>query len=391
METSRKNVWLFWLSLMIIIRLCIGEYFDNINNTGRIPIIINTWAFDQANKAGWSLLEKNKSSLDAIVAACSECEYLQCDHTVGWGGSPDENGETTLDAMIMDGATHRIGSVAALRQVKNVIAVAKAVMEHSSHTMLVGDQATDFAIAMGFSKENLSSQWSINQFEQWKASGCQPNYWENVHPNPRNHCGPYEPLDEYEFNDDKFRYKIIDRNNHDTIGAVAIDHNGRIASGTSTNGMKHKIPGRVGDSPIPGAGSYADQDVGGAAATGDGDIILRFLSSYQAVENLRNGMDPTQAANAALGRIIRKYPKAQVGIVVLDIHGNYGAACLNIDDGFPFIVRSRSQSQPSKHLVECLSTSDFRPNSILTIRSDFKFTFWIIFYTIFYVFILNLS
>ncbi|OTF76184.1 Asparaginase-like protein [Euroglyphus maynei] len=283
----------------------------------------------------------------------------------------------------MDGVTHRIGSVAALRQIKNVIAVAKAVMEHSSHTMLVGDQATDFAIAMGFSKENLSSLWSIDQFEQWKAHGCQPNYWKNVHPNPKNHCGPYEPLDEYEFHDDNVRYKIDVRSNHDTIGAVAIDHYGRIASGTSTNGMKHKIPGRVGDSPIPGAGSYADQDVGGAAATGDGDIIMRFLSSYQAVENLRNGMDPIQAANAALGRIIRKYPKAQVGIVVLDIHGNYGAACLNIDGGFPFIVRSLAESQQSKHLVKCVSTSDFDSNSILSIRSDLRLTFLITFFAIF--------
>ena len=327
------------------------------------------------------MLEKNESSLNAIVAACSKCEYLQCDHTVGWGGSPDENGETTLDAMIMDGVTHRIGSVAALRQVKNGISVAKAVMEHSSHTMLVGDQATDFAIAMGFSKESLSSNWSIDQFEKWKTRGCQPNYWKNVHPNPRNYCGPYKPQDLNEFHyDNKFLYKIVDRNNHDTIGAVAIDRQGRIASGTSTNGMNHKIPGRVGDSPIPGAGSYVDQDVGGAAATGDGDIIMRFLSSYQAVENLRNGMDPIQAANAALGRIIRKYPKAQVGIVVLDIHGNYGAACLNIDGGFPFIVRSWAEQ--SKHLVKCVSTTDFEPNSIISIKSDFRLTFFISFYTI---------
>ncbi|KPM03956.1 Asparaginase-like protein [Sarcoptes scabiei] len=325
--------------------------YDKISDS-KWPIIINTWAFDEANQAGWEVLTKNESALSAIVVACSKCQTLQCDHTVGWGGSPDENGETTLDAMIMDGFTHKVASIGALRDVKNVIGVAKALLEHSSHTMLVGDQATEFAIQMGFQRENISSKWSIDQYEQWRRNNCQPNYWFNVRPDPLYNCGPYSPVRNAKFaHFERSRDNWVDATNHDTIGVVAIDKNGHLGSGTSTNGMRHKIPGRVGDSPIPGAGSYADQDVGGAASTGDGDIILRFLPSYQAVENIRNGMKPEHAAQNALLRIQKKYPKAQIGLIALDKDGNFGASCMNVEGGFPFVVRYRSPNDSKSESV----------------------------------------
>lgn len=320
------------------------------------PIIINTWGFVNATVAGFNTLRSNGSALDAIVAACTKCQDEQCDHTVGWGGSPDENGETTLDAMIMDGPTHSVGSVAALRNVKNVIGVARAVLEHTDHTLLVGDQATAFAVQMGFTKENLTSKWSAEQHTKWLANHCQPNFWHNVTPNASNSCGPYKPLKVKEVTPIERKLHQIDRYNHDTIGVVVIDSVGRIASGTSTNGAKFKIPGRVGDSPIAGAGSYCDQEIGGAAATGDGDIIMRYLVSYQAVENLRQSYSPNDAAEEALSRILKRFPNASVGLVVLDIRKqSYGAACINVEEGFPFMIGSSLEPDGvQRKFVQCI-------------------------------------
>ena len=133
-----------------------------------------------------------------------------------------------------------MGAVASVRRIKNVIGVARKVLENTQHTLLVGDLATNFAIQMGFKEESLTSEWSQNAFIKWKQNNCQPNYWRNVVPNPKTGCGPYTPI--------KGPIEAIDRNlvsseNHDTIGMIAIDSNGRLAVGTSTNGMIHKIPG----------------------------------------------------------------------------------------------------------------------------------------------------
>lgn len=249
-----------------------------------------------------------------------------------------------------------MGAVGALRRVKDAIGVARAVMEHSEHTFLVGDQASQFAKSMGFAFQNLTSQWSAHNYTQWRTNHCQPNYWRNVRPDPAKSCGPYTPVKRSTAITNESKPKV-DEHNHDTIGAVAIDIAGRIATGTSTNGMNHKIAGRVGDSPIVGSGSYVDQDVGGAAATGDGDIIMRFLSSYQAVENLRQGMSPRAAGEEALGRILRKYPDAQAGIVVVNARGEYGAACINVENGFPYTVASSRHTVANTFRVPCIKPS----------------------------------
>jgi len=290
-----------------------------------LPLVINTWPFSNATAKAWSVITSNGSSLDAVEKGCSLCEEERCDGTVGYGGSPDENGETTLDAMIMDGKTHSVGAVGCLRRIKSAISVARSIMEHTTHSFLAGEEATQFAIKMGFKEEDLHSKESIEMYEQWKKDHCQPNYWKNVLPDPKTSCGPYKPHDQSKVTDQASKVQV-DANNHDTIGMIVIDSNGTIAAGASTNGLKFKIPGRVGDTPIPGAGAYVDNEIGAAAGTGDGDILVRFLPSFQTVENMRNGMAPSAAAEDALRRIVKYVPKFEGALVAATKDGKYGAA-----------------------------------------------------------------
>lgn len=224
--------------------------------------------------------------------------------------------------MIMDGTTMKSGAVAALRRVKDAVSVARAVLEHTTHTLLAGDFATDFALSNGFAAQNLTTEASAASCAQWKAGGCQPNYRINVAPDPSSSCGPYAPqtvLDP-QVHDSK-------PEGHDTISMIALHASGdSMAAGTSTNGAGRKVPGRVGDGPITGSGSYVDGDAGGCGATGDGDVMMRFLPCYQAVENLRQGMAPREAAEDAVRRMLRKYPDVQSGLVVVNNKGDHGGA-----------------------------------------------------------------
>uniref|UniRef100_A0A1I7XGM3 N(4)-(beta-N-acetylglucosaminyl)-L-asparaginase n=1 Tax=Heterorhabditis bacteriophora TaxID=37862 RepID=A0A1I7XGM3_HETBA len=264
----------------------------------------------------------------ALVEGLSTCERLQCDTTVGYGGSPDESGETTLDALIVDGLGVRMGAVANLHRVKDAAKVAWAIMNYTKHTMLVGEAATKFAIQMGFKEETLTTNVSKKMMDMWKTNNCQPNFWQNVSPNPEYSCGPYKPVNQTYIGKNKKRF--IDRFHHDTIGMVIIDSDRNVTAGTSTNGARYKIPGRVGDSPIPGSGAYALEGVGGAAATGDGDIMMRFLPSYQTVDWMRKGTKPVKAARKTLQTIIEINPKFQGAIIAADVNGRFGAACANL-------------------------------------------------------------
>jgi N4-(beta-N-acetylglucosaminyl)-L-asparaginase len=320
----------------------------------KIPLVINTWNFTEATQVAWQKLKEGGSVLDAVEVGCTRCEELQCDGTVGFGGSPDENGETTLDAMIMDGQTHSTGAVACLRRIKPAISVARKVMEHTKHSLLAGDLATAFAIKMGFKEENLTTPESADMHLSWKNNSCQPNFWKNVSPDPTKSCGPYMPnstVTSTKLPEDEKR--IIDRFNHDTISMVVIDAEGKIASGTSSNGARNKIAGRVGDAPIVGAGSYVDKDVGGAAATGDGDVMMRFLPSLIAVEKMREGMTPKEAASFAMARIARFYPNFSGALVAANLAGEYGAACHGIPGGFPFSVRNEEFQEVKVELTNC--------------------------------------
>ncbi|XP_071502705.1 N(4)-(Beta-N-acetylglucosaminyl)-L-asparaginase-like [Diadema antillarum] len=327
--------------------------------TCSLPLVINTWPFTNATERAWEVLGSGLSALDAVEQGCSVCEVEQCDGTVGYGGSPDESGETTLDAMIMDGETHAVGSVGDLRRIKSAISVARAVMNYTKETLLVGESATKFAIEMGFKEESLTTNESRAIWNAWRKNNCQPNYRQNVMPDPSKSCGPYTPVrngkqqmaSKERFNPD------VSRKNHDTIGMIVIDSKGRIAGGTSTNGANHKVPGRVGDSPIAGAGSYVDKDVGGAAGTGDGDVMMRFLPSFQVVENMRNGMTPDVACQSALQRIIRYYPEFSGALVAAGVDGSYGAACHGFSS-FHYSVRDPSFSAVKVIEVPCSSESN---------------------------------
>jgi len=239
------------------------------------------------------------------------------------------------------------GAVGSMKRVKNAIAVAKHVLENTKHTVLVGEDATKFAIQMGFTEEDLQSEESKKQWEDWKNKKCQPNFWQNVSPDPTTSCGPYHPNKVSDTLSAALQENTIkfDENNHDTIGLLAIDANGDIVAGTSTNGATHKITGRVGDSPIAGSGAYVDNKVGAAAATGDGDVMMRFLPSYQTVENMRNGMSPSQAAEHAMRRIVDYYDHFEGAIIAVNKKGEYGAACYGWTFKYSVINRELGEAQ----------------------------------------------
>ncbi|CAK1578085.1 unnamed protein product [Parnassius mnemosyne] len=321
------------------------------------PIVITTWNFVNSTISAWEVLKGGGTALDAIEIGASVCEDQQCDGTVGYGGSPDEDGETTLDALIMDGRTMNVGAVGALRRIKNAIGVARHILENTKHSILVGSQATQFAVQMGFNEQSLTTLESKKLWTTWaNEHNCQPNFWMNVKPDPNKYCGPYHHV--YDKNvkiKGKLQHNIkFDRYNHDTIGMVAIDTNGDIAAGTSTNGAKYKIPGRIGDSPIPGSGAYADNEVGAATATGDGDIMLRFLPSFLAVEEMRRGATPLNAAETAIKRIAKHYSNFMGAVIAVNKNGNYSAACHGLGDlPFPFVVYDSSHKEYLIQKVKC--------------------------------------
>lgn len=261
--------------------------------------MVVTWAtagYEKAADVAFDALLDRGTPLDAVVAGCSFCERERCDGTVGYGGSPDELGETTLDAMVMDGGTMQVGAVGQLRGVRDAVRAAQFVMEHTEHTLLVGESASEFAVAMGLGRSDLTTPESAQQHTEWVNNDCQPNFWVSgaLLPDPARSCGPYRPTHagtratgnssvghSGAHRSARDRVKWVRTDNHDTIAAVVIGSDGSMVSGTSTNGARNKLHGRVGDSPIPGAGSYVRAPDGGCGGTGDGDIMMRFLPCYQ--------------------------------------------------------------------------------------------------------------
>lgn len=270
--------------------------------TGK-PFILTTWDFGPgANAVGWPMLASGASAIDAVEAAINHVELLG-DYWVGAGGVPNEVGETTLDAMIMWGPTHDLGAVGCLKRVKKAISVARAVMEKTQHSLIVGDDATRFAARMGFTETSLTSVISQQAWDKWTAKGEKTDAFDP------------EPIRKGD--------KLV---GHDTVGSIALDAAGNLCVGCSTNGREFKIPGRVGDSPIAGAGAYVDQAIGGAVATGNGDVMMRFLPTYHAVELMRGGMAPQAAAEAAIKRIEDAGYSIGGGIAVIRRDGVHGGA-----------------------------------------------------------------
>ncbi|CAH1778047.1 unnamed protein product, partial [Owenia fusiformis] len=353
----------YLLYSMLLCSMCCGLTFGQ----GSVPIVLATWGFaQQPTDKAWEKLQANKGPLDAVQSGCEYCEFNHCASSVGYANNFDENGETTLDAMLMEGKTHKVGGVAAIKRVVNAIGVARAVMDYTTHTLLTGESATSFAREMGFpvlEKTTLTNA-TLFQYLRWRYRDCQPNNRKNV--KNKCLCGPYSPLDSVEEHSpnelttwkDLILLKKLagdasmeNLDDHDTLGVLAIDAKGDIAAGVTTNGMRRKVPGRVGDSPIPGSGAYVDNDIGGAVCTGDGDIMMRFLPSYHAVQMLQFGLTPTQAGHDAMLRILKVYPFFSGACIVVNKQGEHGAGCTMAR--FPMYVRTSNMDSATLLRVNC--------------------------------------
>ncbi len=264
-------------------------------------LVVHTWPWTSCADAAAATLASGGSALDAVVAGAQAAERDPRVESVGYGAHPDAAGEPTLDAALMCGASGRIGAVGALRGVRDAVATARLVLEHTSHTLLVGSQASDFAVGFGgLPAGTLSTNESDAAHARWTDGGCQPNYWRSTEPPPNSGCGPFQPAQP---DSTPGAVTAVTPEMHDTLSMAVLDGRGNIVSGTSTNGLAFKLPGRVGDAAIPGSGNYARNGVGACGSTGDGDVLMRHLPCYQVVESMRMGMAPLDAAEDALARV----------------------------------------------------------------------------------------
>jgi N4-(beta-N-acetylglucosaminyl)-L-asparaginase len=304
------------------------------------PIIVNTWPFTAPCHAGYLVLtsSRNADPIDAVVSGCSKAEELQCDHTVGWGGSPDSNGETTLDALVMRGSDQDMGAVAGLRNVRDATKVARDVMRLTKHSVLAGELATEFAVKLGYAEINLSSEYSRKLHREWVRNGCKPNFWKGDRNTMCEACNGTNNVQ-------------IDEHNHDTIGQIALQSDGRMAVGMSSNGARHKIAGRVGDAPLPGAGGFVDDEIGACVATGDGDVMMRYSPAFLGVELMRNGMTPLEAAEAAVARISRKNKGFSGAVVCVSNKGEHAAASQGFQK-FSYSVQSGGSTESDVEVIE---------------------------------------
>lgn len=263
------------------------------------PTMVSTWNHGMiANSEGFRALSEGGAAMDMIEAAAKIVEADAEGLSVGIGGLPDREGIVTLDACCMD-HLGRAGSVCFMQDIMYPLSVARKVMEETPHVMLAGEGAKQFAIAQGFETTNLLTKKAHEAWEKWK---------------------------------EKHQYKpIINIENHDTIGILALDSEGRLAGGCTTSGLAYKMHGRVGDSPIIGAGLFVDGKVGGATATGLGEAVMRTVGSFLVVELMRSGLHPQKACETAVRRIIDSMDVSnlQVGYLALDKQGRYGAHAIH--------------------------------------------------------------
>ncbi len=279
--------------------------------------VVSTWDFGVgANQVAWKTLSTGGSALDAVEAGARWAESDLCNPTVGRCGNPDRDGVLSLDASIMDG-DGRCGSVAALSDIAHPVSVARRVMEQTPHVMLVGEGAQQFAVQQGFERRKLLTPEAEKAWREWLKTA---QYTPEINAERRSRPG--------------------DSSNHDTLGMLAIDAQGRLAGACTTSGMAWKMHGRVGDSPIIGAGLYADNEVGAATASGVGEEMIRNAASFLVVELMRQGRSPAEACREAIARVVRKRPEAsktlQVCFLALNKHGEVGAYALH--RGFVYAV-----------------------------------------------------
>jgi N4-(beta-N-acetylglucosaminyl)-L-asparaginase len=262
------------------------------------PIVVSTWNNKKANEAAWSVLSAKGRSLDAVEQGAWVPEADPNDTSVGYGGLPDREGKVTLDACIMD-EKGNCGSVAFVQGFLHPISIARAVMEKTPHVMLVGAGAEKFARDQGFKKQNLLTKKSQQAWKEW--------------------------LKKSEYKPDTSVFNL----GHDTIGILALDNNGKLSGACTTSGMAYKMHGRVGDSPIIGAGLYVDGEVGAATATGVGEEMIRIAGSHTIVELMRQGRTAQEACEEAIRRVIKKHgekaKELNVAFLALSKDGDVGA------------------------------------------------------------------
>jgi len=268
------------------------------------PVAICTWDFGNATDKAWSVLSAGGTALDAAEQGVMVEEADPENQTVGLGGRPDRDGVVTLDACIMDSQSN-CGAVMGLEGYMHAVSVARRVMEKTPHVILVGDGASQFASEQGFSRTDLLTEKSRKEWVEWKKTA------------------QYAP--------------VINIENHDTIGMLTLDADGDLAGACTTSGMAYKLRGRVGDSPVIGAGLYVDPEVGAATATGMGEEVVRTVGSFLIVELMRQGKSPEEACREGVLRIMKKNAGRtdfQIGFIALNTRGETGGYC--IQPGFSY-------------------------------------------------------
>jgi isoaspartyl peptidase/L-asparaginase-like protein (Ntn-hydrolase superfamily) len=284
------------------------------------PIIISTWNHGiEANKAAMQTLMNGKTALDAVEAGVRVTEADPNNTSVGYGGFPDRDGNVTLDASIMD-SKGNCGAVSYLQHIKHPISVARKIMEDTPHVMLSGEGALKFALENGFKKENLLTPNSEKAWKKWLETAV------------------YKP--------------VVNSENHDTIGMLASDMSGDLSGACTTSGLAFKMGGRVGDSPIIGAGLFVDNQVGAAVATGMGELVMKTLGAFLVVEFMNQGKSAQEACELAIIRISEKVPgyeEFQIGLLAMDVSGEIGAYAIHpgfnyalFKDGVNQMINSQS-------------------------------------------------
>ncbi|MEN9304464.1 MAG: hypothetical protein RL264_2893 [Bacteroidota bacterium] len=281
------------------------------------PVVLSTWIHGlEANRAAWEVLSKGGKAIDAVEKGVRVTESDITNRSVGIGGRPDRDGHVTLDACIMD-EQGRCGSVAFLEGITHPISVARAVMDKTQHVMLVGEGARKFALDYGFETAKTPIPEVKKEWEKWRKE-----------------------------NKDLFKRPEINHENHDTIGLIARDVNGDLSGACTTSGWAYKMHGRVGDSPIIGAGLFVDNEIGAATATGLGEAIIRIAGSNTVVELMRHGYTPQQACEEAVNRIIRKnkdLTNLQCCFLAIDKQGNIGAH--SVYAGFNYALKTKTDDK----------------------------------------------
>jgi len=282
--------------------------------------LLSTWRNGiEANEEGWRQMGKGGTALDAVVEGTALIESDPTGASVGIGGRPDRTGRVTLDACVMS-SNGDAGGVCFLEDIEHPVRVARAVMEDTPHVLLAGEGARDFALAKGFETRNLLTEDSRKAWENWRKSA------------------EYKP--------------IINIENHDTIGMIAQDLDGNLAGACTTSGLAFKLRGRVGDSPIIGAGLFVDNEVGACTATGLGEAVMKTLGSFLVVELMRQGASPAEACHEATRRIADRMPVAdlQVGYLAMDNRGRAGAHAIHSGFNYARTIEGETELIDAKSL-----------------------------------------